>query len=171
MNPPTATLRRARVDDLAVLLDWSPSRELLHQWSGPSSRWPTTPECLWEDINNPDATSFTLTGPEREVFGFGQIRYRERQYGHLARIIVNPTERGRGLGRRLCLELMRVAPDLHPIIGYSLYVWRDNANALALYRSLGFTENATHPNFPTMLLMTAPLAYRTQLDANSSLSS
>jgi [ribosomal protein S18]-alanine N-acetyltransferase len=163
-------LRRARPDDTAILLEWSPSRELLHQWAGPTARWPATAASLWADINNLDATSFVLVLPDEEVAGFGQVRYRERQYGHLARLIISPLQRGRGYGRRLCMELMRVAPDLHPIIGYSLYVWRDNANAFGLYRSLGFVESGTHPDFATLLYMTAPLAYRTRSDANSSIS-
>ena len=152
------TLRRAQPADLAVVLPWSPSRELLHQWAGPSCRWPTSPEMLWEDINNADATSFALESAAHGLVAFGQIRHREKTFGHLARLIVSPHHRGRGYGRELCLALMHEAPALHPIREYSLYVWRDNTAAHALYRSLGFVEAGTHPGLETMLLMIAPLS-------------
>lgn len=158
MKSPLATLRRAQPADLATILEWSPSRELLHQWAGPSSRWPTSPELLWADIDDADATSFALEARDAELVAFGQIRHRDKMFGHLARLIVSPLHRGRGFGRQLCLELMREAPLLHPIAAYSLFVWQDNTNALALYRSLGFSEIGSHPGFPTMLLMTAPVA-------------
>ena len=49
---------------------------------------------------------------------------------------VDPAYQGRGVGRRLLDELLKIAADsvVH------LEVRTDNATAIALYRSLGFTE-------------------------------
>lgn len=157
MKPlPTVTLRPATPADAAVALSWTPDDEALRRWAGPSTRCPATPESLWADISHADATTFALESPEHGLVGFGQVRFREQAYGHLARIIVSPRHRGHGLGRALCRALMREAPRLHAIEAYSLYVFPDNLNAVALYRSLGFVEQGMHPQF-NCVLMQAPL--------------
>ena len=143
--------------DAAVALSWTPGDESLRRWAGPSTRCPATPESLWADISGADATTLALESPALGLVGFGQVRFREQLYGHLARIIVSPRQRGRGWGRTLCLALMREAWRLHPIKAYSLYVFPDNTNAIALYRSLGFVEQGRHPQF-NCILMQAPLA-------------
>lgn len=140
-----------------MALSWTPEDEALRRWAGPSTRCPPTPESLWADINNADATTFALVSPPEGLLGLGQVRFREQAYGHLARIIVSPRHRGRGLGRRLCVELMHAAVRLHPTIeAFSLYVFPDNLNAIGLYRSLGYTERGMHPKF-NCVLMAAPL--------------
>ncbi len=154
---PSASLRPALPADVAITLAWTPEEDALRRWAGPSTRWPATPESLWADLNNTDATSFAFESVKHGLVGFGQVRYREQTYGHLARIIVSPSHRGLGLGRALCAALMQEAPRLHPIKGYSLYVFPDNARAIALYRSLGFVERGMHPQF-NCVLMLAPLA-------------
>jgi ribosomal protein S18 acetylase RimI-like enzyme len=154
---PSTTLRRATVADVDMALSWSPTCDVLWKWAGPSARWPATAQSLWDDISNADATTFALESADHGLVGIGQIRHRERTYGHLARIIISPHHRGSGFGRALCRALMQEAPRLHAITGYSLYVYEDNANAIGLYRSLGYVVKETHPEYPTMLLMLAPL--------------
>ena len=153
---PAARLRPATPADAAIALAWTPADEALRRWAGPSTRCPATPESLWADISSTDATTYAYESPEHGLIGFGQVRFREQAYGHLARIIVSPRRRGAGLGRALCLALMREAPRLYPIKGYSLYVYPDNTAAIALYRSLGFAEQGLHPQF-NCILMRAPL--------------
>lgn len=133
---------------MALALSWTPEAESLRRWSGPSTRHPATAASLWEDINNPDATTFALHSAETGTAGLGQVRFREESYGHLARIIVSPHLRGRGLGRALCLALMREAVRLQPDTRFfSLYVFPDNPNAIGLYRSLGYVDRGLHPQF------------------------
>ena len=155
-SPSTPGLRPATLADAAIALSWTPGAEALRRWAGPSTRWPATPESLWEDINSADATTFALDPSGLGLVGFGQVRFREQRYGHLARIIVSPNHRGLGLGRTLCTALMREAVRLHPIRGFSLYVFPDNPTAIALYRSLGFVERGVHEKH-NCLLMEAPL--------------
>jgi ribosomal-protein-alanine N-acetyltransferase len=158
MNPLVTTLRRATPADAAVALAWSPTAEDLHHWAGANVRWPATPESFWEDLNVADATTFTLASPDHDVLGLGQVRHREQTYGHLARVIVSPHHRGLGLGRKFCTALMRIAPTLHPITTYSLYVYDDNTPAIGLYESLGFIRSGVNPHHPNVLLMLAPLS-------------
>ncbi len=157
MNPPPV-LRRATPADAAVALAWTPEDDALRRWAGPSTRCPATAESFWAEINHANATPFALDHPQHGLVGFGQVRFREQTYGHLARIIVSPHQRGLGLGRLLCAALMREALRLHPgITGHSLYVFPDNPTAIALYRSLGFEDRGLHPTQHCML-MEAPLA-------------
>ncbi|MDB6165688.1 MAG: GCN5-like N-acetyltransferase [Lacunisphaera sp.] len=150
-------LRRATPADVALALSWTPQADALRRWSGPATRWPATPGSLWADISAADTTTFAFDLPGLGMIAFGQVRFREQTYGHLARIIVSPTQRGRGQGRAFCLALMREAARLHPITAYSLYVFPDNLNAIGLYRSLGFVKNGMHPKF-NCVLMLAPLS-------------
>jgi len=157
VNPPPV-LRRATPADTAVALAWTPEDDALRRWAGPSTRCPATAESFWAEINHANATPFALDHPQHGLVGFGQVRFREQTYGHLARIIVSPHQRGLGLGRLLCAALMREALRLHPgITGHSLYVFPDNPTAIALYRSLGFEDRGLHPTQHCML-MEAPLA-------------
>jgi len=159
VKPPALVLRRAIKADVSLALSWTPEGDAVRRWAGPSTRCPATPESLWEDINASDATTFALESPLLGVVGLGQVRFREQTHGHLARIIVSPQHRGLGLGRALCVALMREARRLHPITAYSLFVFPDNPNAIALYRSLGFVETGMHPQF-NCVLMQAPLPAR-----------
>jgi ribosomal protein S18 acetylase RimI-like enzyme len=141
-------LRPATRADAALALSWTPGAEELRRWSGPSTRHPATPDSLWEDINNSDATTFAWHSAAQGTIGLGQVRLREPGYGHLARIIVSPQLRGQGLGRALCLALMHEAVRLNAEVRtFSLYVFPDNTNAIGLYRSLGYVERGLHPQF------------------------
>jgi len=154
---PSVPLRPATPADAAVARAWTPRDDDLRRWSGPSTRCPATAESFWADINNADATSFACDLAGTGLVGFGQVRYREQRFGHLARIIVAPAHRGHGLGRKLCVALMHAAVRLHPIEAFSLYVFPDNAGAVSLYRSLGYVEQGKHPRFDCVL-MVAPLS-------------
>ena len=162
MNQPPPTLRRATPADVALALSWTPEDDALRRWAGPSARCPATAQSLWEDISHSDATTFAFVSSAGDMLGLGQVRFREQTYGHLARIIVSPRHRGQGLGRALCVALMREAVRLHPLTAFSLYVFPDNPNAIALYRSLGYIEKGLHPKF-NCLLMEAPLTALGQL--------
>jgi len=156
-GPISATLRPATPADAAVALSWTPQDDALRRWAGPSTRCPATPETLWADITGADATTYAFVSAVGGLVGFGQVRLRENAFGHLARIIISPTHRGRGLGRSLCLALMREAVRLHPAIkGFTLFVFTDNPTAIALYRSMGFVDRGMHPQF-NCVLMEAPL--------------
>jgi ribosomal protein S18 acetylase RimI-like enzyme len=146
-------LRPATPADAAVALAWTPQDDALRRWAGPGTRCPATPETLWADITSADATTFAYESPADGLVGFGQVRFREEAYGHLARIIVSPAHRGRGLGRSLCLALMREAVRLHPAIkAFTLFVFTDNPTAIALYRSMSYVDRGLHPQFNCMLM-------------------
>ncbi|MBS0662325.1 MAG: GNAT family N-acetyltransferase [Verrucomicrobia bacterium] len=155
--PTTPFLRRATPSDAAVALSWSPNLDSLKRWAGPSARWPDHATMFWSDLTQGDFVTFALESSADGVVGFGQLKLREPDFAHLARIVVDPRRRGQGYGRMLCSSLMREAPGLFRIAGYSLFVYRDNPVAIALYASLGFSMQGAHPRYPEIELMTAPL--------------
>lgn len=156
-HPPDATLRRAVPADAATALSWTPDLESLKRWAGPNAVWPDNPDTFWTDLTRGDFVTFALESATDGHVGFGQLKLREPAFAHLARIVVDPRLRGKGYGRTLCLALMREAPSLFPVDGYSLFVFRDNPVAIALYESLGFSVQGGHSQFPNIALMTAPL--------------
>jgi ribosomal protein S18 acetylase RimI-like enzyme len=93
---------------------------------------------LAHDIKWEIATSMGLFADERLV-GFGQIVPKLNERLHLARLIIDPTMRGRGLGRELTSRLLQTASRNGARV-ISLNVVRDNTPAVTLYRALGFQE-------------------------------
>ena len=157
MTEPQALLRRATMADAAIVLSWTPDLMALRRWAGPSLNWPNSVEAFWSDLDTAESATFALVAPGLGIVGFGQVKLRLPGIGHLARIIVDPRHRGHGFGRALCVALMHEAPRLHAISGYSLYVYRDNTPAIALYRSLGFVGRVAHPKYDEIVLMEAPV--------------
>ena len=95
-----------------------------------------------------DAGDFLIAEREGEMVGFNWLKRvpeapPERPEGEIYIIGVSYSERGRGLGRALALL------GLHHLRAEgmkscTLFVEADNASALALYRSLGFSTRHTH---------------------------
>ena len=123
---------------LAALMGWVPDADSTRNWAGTKFRHPFTAATFREDIKA-DQPSFSLVGPDAELLGFGQYYLRAGRC-HLARLIVSPHHRGRGLGAVLVRELCRRGCAGLEVTGCSLFVFSHNRPAVALYRRLGFTE-------------------------------
>ena len=142
-------LDRAGAGDLAELRSWFDDQRAVRSWGGPNFRYPFTEKSFVEDCHWPDMASFCLREPARPRGGapdsgtrlrfaaFGQLYDRSGRI-NLARLIVHPARRGRGIGRRLVGLLMNAGARLLPLKEYSLFVYRDNDAALSCYRSMGF---------------------------------
>lgn len=159
LNPAAPpSLRPATLADAATALAWTPELADLRRWAGPDIECFPTPDAFLQHINRSGNANYGLCTVAGELVAFGQIGHREQTYGHLARLVVAPAWRGRGLGRLLCRSLMREARHLHPTIrGFTLYVMPDNTPALTLYLSLGFVGQGIEPKYDC-LLMLAPLS-------------
>ncbi|MCW3479574.1 GNAT family N-acetyltransferase [Neisseriaceae bacterium JH1-16] len=131
-------LHRADAADLATLSGWiADARECL-RWGGPQLRFPLELPGLAEQLAMTDGNSFCLREAGR-CLAFGQLLVRGPHRLHLARILVDPAARGRGLGRALVVELLAEAQRRRARIA-TLNVYRWNPVAQALYGSLGFEE-------------------------------
>jgi RimJ/RimL family protein N-acetyltransferase len=121
------------------LIEWSPTAEFLLQWAGPGLRFPLDREQLQALVDGPDRL-FTAMEDDR-VIGHAQIGRIDpiAQSAWLMRILIGePADRGRGLGRAIVAELLRVAFDDLGLERVYLHVLKANAPAIALYGSFGF---------------------------------
>lgn len=137
-------LRPATCNDLSTILSWTTTAESIKRWGGPLLTFPPDVAKTWYEIGANDSNSFVLVDEQDCVLGFGQTLQREAQAIHLARIILAPETRGKGLGRVLCEELMKTAIAQHQPAKFTLNVYQDNAAAVSLYRSLGFVLADQH---------------------------
>jgi ribosomal protein S18 acetylase RimI-like enzyme len=131
-------IRKAKVTDLKTIISWISDELACKIWAGPKVRFPLSIESLSKDIEFSDNNSYCLI-KSQAVIGFGQLLPKEEGRLHFARIIVDPSKRAMGYGKRLCAELLQIAAQK----GYkkiSLNVYRNNTSALKLYKNLGFRE-------------------------------
>lgn len=126
-----------------TLMTWFSSAAEVNVWGGPKFRYPFTAETFRKDCHWPKMASYCLCDRHgamdrhAAMCAFGQY-YDRNGYMNLARLIVAPGQRGRGLGRELVTRLMQAAADSLTLDEFSLFVYQDNVPALKLYQSLGF---------------------------------
>ena len=132
--------RKAKLSDLETIISWIPDEPACKSWAGPTVRFPLSVESLSKDISFSDNNSYCLIKSET-VIAFGQLLPKEKGRLHFARIIVDPSKRAMGYGKRLCNELLQIA-NQKGCKKISLNVYRNNTSALKLYEYLGFREIA-----------------------------
>jgi ribosomal protein S18 acetylase RimI-like enzyme len=131
---------RAAVDaDLKTLMAWINDKKACKLWAGPVVRFPLTLQRLKQDIAYSTDNTFAMQNAAGEFLGLGQLLAKENNRIHLARIIVAPLQRGRGLGDLLGRLLIDEGLKRYGNVYFTLNVYSDNANAVRLYQKLGFT--------------------------------
>jgi ribosomal protein S18 acetylase RimI-like enzyme len=131
-------LRPASIDDLKLVASWIASARDCERWAGWRVRFPVELDALPEAIQFTDTNAFSLS-EQGGVVAFGQLVAKTSNRGHLARVIVAPTFRGKGFGLTLVQSLVDKARD----VGFarvSLNVDRTNVPAMVLYVRLGFRD-------------------------------
>ncbi|MFZ6862841.1 GNAT family N-acetyltransferase [Undibacterium sp. Ji67W] len=146
------TLRPASDIDFEQISGWITDQQACTRWSGLEKCFPFVNESLSSLLHKSDAVSLVLSIEQEELMGFAQYWPRDEQRTHLGRIIVNPDQRGQGIGKILCEQLIAAANEAtkKPII--SLRVYRDNHTAHQLYLQLGF-EAREDDSTPEVLAM------------------
>lgn len=130
-------LELASKADLRELMSWFDSAEATNTWAGPKFRFPFTLKTFLADCRWRAFDSFVLRREDGDLLAFGQIGTRYKRC-HFARLVVNPANRGQGMGKALLSNLMAEARARYRIDEFGLFVYRHNAAALACYQSLGF---------------------------------
>jgi ribosomal protein S18 acetylase RimI-like enzyme len=131
-------LRRFQEPDAREVARWPTSIEEVRLWAGRDPGWPVDASVFRRWHTDPDVRPYVL-GDGDNLTGYGEVWVDEpEQEVELARIIVNPANRGRGLGRRLVRMLIERAshsgfPDAF------VRVVPENDRAIACYRGAGFS--------------------------------
>lgn len=123
--------------DVDALMRWFPDERSTREWGGPFVRYPFDAASFREDLRWASVASMVQRDETDDLLAFGQY-YARYDRMHLARLAVNPTLRGRGLGRDFISRLMQVAQADMALAEFSLFVYRDNERACRCYASLGF---------------------------------
>ena len=85
------------------------------------------------------AVTFLVVRDGDEAIGCGALLRDSRGWGEVKRMYVRPDRRGRGVGKRVVAELEALARDARLRL-LRLETGIHNADALALYRDVGFIE-------------------------------
>jgi ribosomal protein S18 acetylase RimI-like enzyme len=136
-------LAETAASDIDQLMKWFPDADATRIWGGPDFRYPFNRISFAEDIHWGRMATFSLRSPSGELAAFGQLYERLKRI-NLARLAVNPTMRGQGIGKRLVEMLMTLGPQMYSCTEFSLFVYRDNVVAAKCYESLGF-KMTTYP--------------------------
>ncbi len=128
--------REATPADLETVASWITSPRDCRSWAGPDVTYPLQPDVLAAQIDLRRAANLVLSDDEG-LAAFGQLLLGFPRRAHLARVIVRPDARGRGLGRELVAGLLERARTEGRSLA-TLSVYPGNVAAVRLYEVLGF---------------------------------
>jgi len=134
-------------EHLEILKTWFPDKESARQWAGPETRYPFTSTAFLEDIRWREMPAYSMLDEQNQLTGFGQY-YEKSGRCHLARLIVAPALRAKGLGHYFIRELMNIGMSNLGTNECSLFVIDSNTSAIRCYASLNFVPAAYPPEQP-----------------------
>jgi len=142
-------LVKPATEHILELLSWLESAEQTRQWAGPSVDYPSCSEALAQQLDIENISSFFLVSDDvistiplpscQTLLGFGQYYLRSDRC-HLARLIVSPEHRGKGLVQHLIRNLIAQGGRELGVSDYSLFVYTDNIAAINAYEKFGFSH-------------------------------
>ncbi len=130
-------------EHLLEMIHWFADQAELLDWSGTVLDYPLSLSSFAAELNITLLSSFILVGESDEVLAFGQYYLRNHKC-HLARLIVNPKHRGKGLVAKLIELLSKEGCSELNVKETSLFVLEHNKSAIKAYTKYGFTL-ATYP--------------------------
>jgi ribosomal protein S18 acetylase RimI-like enzyme len=130
-------IENASMQDAREVMNWFPDKESVMLWGSPYTRYPLREETFFDDIYWDRIESRVARGMQGELLAFGQF-YPKLARCHLARLVVNPEFRRRGVGLNFIDSLMTHGGEHLNTSEFSLYVMTVNKPAWHCYKSLGF---------------------------------
>lgn len=142
----TVQLKPFRAVDFGILASWVTSAELLLQFAGTEFTYPLTYDQLERyGRERPDRQFYMGYVGLLPVF-FGEMIPQEGDGPRLGRLLVGDTaKRGQGLGEVFVRLLINEAVKQYGAQSVYLYVWENNAPAIACYKRTGFRFAETEP--------------------------
>ena len=101
------------------------------------NKYTPTSNTFLQDVNLKELQSYALVDELENIIAFGQV-YLRLGHCHLARIVVEPANRGRGFGKKLISSLIKQACIDLKVNAFSLFVHSDNVKGINTYKNLGF---------------------------------
>jgi ribosomal protein S18 acetylase RimI-like enzyme len=123
---------------LQEITKWFANQGELTDWSGSIIDFPLSISSFSAELNIDVLSSFVLISDSAEVLAFGQFYLRLNRC-HLARLIVNPLHRGKGIATELIHKLSNVGCNELSVNECSLFVLEHNESAIKAYNKYGFT--------------------------------
>jgi ribosomal protein S18 acetylase RimI-like enzyme len=123
--------------DAATVAGWLRSPKEAALWAG-VTEWPVPASLFAEWHADPDVVAFLLVDDGGEAVAYGEL-WQENQEAELARLVVDPARRGRGLGRLLVGALIAEARS-RGLEEIWLRVVPDNEAAVRCYLGAGFVR-------------------------------
>lgn len=108
----------------------------VRQWGGEGFSYPLQRQQFLQQLQLPDTEAFVLMNAD-SLLAFGQICDRFDKI-HLARLLVLPAFRRKGLARSLVAGLLQQGLKQWPTRTASLYVYKNNSMAINSYQRMGF---------------------------------
>ena len=130
-------IENASMHHAREIMNWFPDKESVMLWGSPYTRYPLREETFFEDIYWDRVESRIARGDNNELLAFGQF-YPKLARCHLARLVVNPEFRRRGVGVNFIDRLMTHGGKHLNTTEFSLYVMTVNKPAWHCYKTLGF---------------------------------
>jgi ribosomal protein S18 acetylase RimI-like enzyme len=132
------SLRDFRESDAREVARWPGSLDEVRRWAGSDPGWPVDVSLFGRWHEDPDVRPYIIRDGEGPI-GYGEVWVDEpEQEVELARIIVSPERRGRGVGRRLVRLLLQRAA-LSGLPDAFVRVVPENGAAIGCYRGAGFS--------------------------------
>ena len=138
-------IEKTKYSEIEILKSWFADKESSYYWCGPGLRYPFTHSTFLEDIHWEKMATYSLLSEGGQFIGFGQY-YEKAGRCHLARLVVSPHLRTKGVGRQFILQLMSIGMADLNVTECSLFVVDHNQKALGCYRSLGFKKEQYPPD-------------------------
>ena len=131
-------LREFRESDAQEVAGWPTSVEEVRLWAGRDPGWPVDTSVFLRWHADSAVKPYVLCDGDEPV-GYGEVWIDEpEQEVELARIVVSPDRRGRGVGRLLVRLLLERATSFELPEAF-VRVVPENGAALACYRGAGFS--------------------------------
>jgi ribosomal protein S18 acetylase RimI-like enzyme len=125
-------------DHLVEMMSWFSNEQELINWAGPNFRYPFNLSSFTVDLKLNPLSSFALLSNESEFLAFGQFYQRLRKC-HLAKLIVSPKCRGKGIVSILMTHLCELGQKELKVKDCSLFVAAHNHSAIKSYKKFGFS--------------------------------
>ncbi|MDX2285282.1 MAG: GNAT family N-acetyltransferase [Bacteroidia bacterium] len=133
------TVRPLARQDLELVCGWVESEALLFQCSADTFQFPLNPQDLLAyHAAHPHRLPYLLMHPGLGPAGVGEIIPEPPDAPRLARLLIAPGMRGRGMGEQLVRLLSAECQARFPGCRVTLFVLETNHQAIACYQKAGF---------------------------------